>query len=668
MEAILIEVVLSDCLKTSEMKTLQTARNEKSWKSHMITTPKYNELSHCTLRQVLILCLILIKVNISNGQSTFEKVEKLANKCSNGSVNSCLKLAQIATNDTDPRVCMAALNRIDDQAILCSIAKNATHGLIILAAIEKITDQNILVELAKNATDSYVRESAIKKVEDQNALGDIAINDIYGVARDACEKIIDPKILNKVAKYSKESSVRIMAVNKINDQYYLIDIAKNDEFLDAAERAMAKIIDQRVLLDIAKNGKSSSIRKAAVRSITSQKDLFDIVKYDQDIENRKTAVEKIKDQNILLYIAKNDIETGIRKVAFDKIERKDLIIPILNDHISDSILKSRLVKNPSISIESEGIDISIDPDIPKNKLVTDEDREFNGAKRIDYYETYVKFLKKYPNSIYSEKVKDRLTWLMHQKADVNIIWPSDSLYNGPSPYSNVIPPFWPFSFTCREKGGKIGYYVFSGNRFKTDSLGREWEVSGSSLEWWVNKPDVIIEPSGEEIVKSWTAGKEFCNGSYFKEYIIVDKAGNIFKHKLKMYLKCVTVSTQKTSELKNEYRGHIAEFLVYPSTMNMNCGAGSCQFYLKEFENTIFFISKTDAIKYGLIKETKPSKTVEDKIANYMIMSPEDNNKFTVISIGKQVKLTTNQCDDYNNMKYVVVVSCAKIVAPPKSK
>jgi len=131
-------------------------------------------------------------------------------------------------------------------------------------------------------------------------------------------------------------------------------------------------------------------------------------------------------------------------------------------------------------------------------------------------------------------------------------------------------------------------------------------------------------------------------------------------------------SAQDSAISTKVYTGHISEFFVYPEMMNMNCRPGSCQFYLKEFDGIIFFISKTDAIKYGLIKENKPSKTTSETIADNnshtVIISPEDENNYTVVSKGNQVKLNTFQCDDYNNKKFMIVEKCIKITAAPPPK
>lgn len=118
----------------------------------------------------------------------------------------------------------------------------------------------------------------------------------------------------------------------------------------------------------------------------------------------------------------------------------------------------------------------------------------------------------------------------------------------------------------------------------------------------------------------------------------------------------------------NEYIGHINEISTYPSLIIAgDCPLGAlCEISLKEFENIVFKMSEADAIKYGLIGETK--RIIDAKAGKGYTISPDDDNTTKIIGKGWKVKFTAQECNNRNSKKYMLVSSCKRIIQTSPAK
>ncbi len=170
---------------------------------------------------------------------------------------------------------IAAVEKLEDQKLLADIAKNCKRVHVRRPAVEKLDPQkwqDLLAEIAKNDEDPLVCIAAVKKLNDQKVLAYVAKNDKkYFVRTAAVEKLNDQKLLTDIAKNDENEYVRQAAVKKLNDQKLLSDIARNDENEDVRQAAVEKVKDRKLLAEIAKEEIEFKWKKKKERIIIPEK-------------------------------------------------------------------------------------------------------------------------------------------------------------------------------------------------------------------------------------------------------------------------------------------------------------------------------------------------------------------------------------------------------------
>ena len=110
-------------------------------------------------------------------------------------------LADVAKNDSDSRVRLAAVGDINDESVLVDVAKNASDSDVRLAAVRRVSDKGVLAGVAINDSDWHVREAVVKRISDESVLVDVAKNDSdFDVRLAAVRGISDESVLGYVAK------------------------------------------------------------------------------------------------------------------------------------------------------------------------------------------------------------------------------------------------------------------------------------------------------------------------------------------------------------------------------------------------------------------------------------------------------------------------------------
>jgi len=129
----------------------------------------------------------------------------------------------------------------------------------------------------------------------------------------ACEELV------KLAKTSKDSSVRVSAVSEISDQGALARIANTDVSASVRRAAVVRLTDQDVLRAIATGDKDSDVRSEAVRKLKDGAAAAQIARSDPSAMVRLAALELIEDVTVLREIAASDPDLSIRRAAARKI-------------------------------------------------------------------------------------------------------------------------------------------------------------------------------------------------------------------------------------------------------------------------------------------------------------------------------------------------------------
>jgi len=147
------------------------------------------------------------------------------------------RLKTMAIEDSDPKVCAAALKRIDSLPDLEEIYSKAGNNDVRTAARQMINVIFCDVIIGSTADD-----------------------------RQACsflEKLDDPDLLSRIAVEAASPAMRIKAIEKISSQEMLCRIVEQECGKEPARAALEKITDEPLLERISKTGGSRVVRRAA---------------------------------------------------------------------------------------------------------------------------------------------------------------------------------------------------------------------------------------------------------------------------------------------------------------------------------------------------------------------------------------------------------------------
>jgi tetratricopeptide (TPR) repeat protein len=130
---------------------------------------------------------------------------------------------------SEPSVRKAAVERLDDKAVLADIAMHDEHPGVRQAAVHRLDDEAVLAEIAVHDEHPGVRQAAVQRLDDEAVLADVAMHDEHpGVRETAVERLEDPAALAEVAMQNDDPAVREAAVERLADAVVLADIAVHD--------------------------------------------------------------------------------------------------------------------------------------------------------------------------------------------------------------------------------------------------------------------------------------------------------------------------------------------------------------------------------------------------------------------------------------------------------
>ncbi|MCL2070982.1 MAG: hypothetical protein FWH07_01975 [Oscillospiraceae bacterium] len=223
-----------------------------------------------------------------------------------------------------------SVRRIKDGNKLKRAATNARRHEIRVAAMEKLDDQAILADLAKNASLSDIRRQAAVKLNDQNVIADVAKNDENPTVRSAAiEKLTDQSALTEIVKKEKDKGILLLVVGRLTDQNTLVYVTQNYDDWKIRYKAALKLNDkalaQAVYADIVKDEDlGDGKRMKIVEQLSDQNALAYVAKLPSAFSKkvwamRELALGKITEPSILADIAKNATEETVREAARKKL-------------------------------------------------------------------------------------------------------------------------------------------------------------------------------------------------------------------------------------------------------------------------------------------------------------------------------------------------------------
>ncbi|OAM90701.1 WD40 repeat domain-containing protein [Termitidicoccus mucosus] len=246
-------------------------------------------------------------------------------------------LASLAQNEKADKLVRAEAGlRLDDQRILAAIAKaggkDAEERSVLeplrLKALERLTDQRALADIAKNVAgeitfesrkdDQRILEATLERISDQAALADIAMSAHPTFAFPVVlEKITDQEALVRLLKNNQANDE---IVKKLTDQKLLAEIAGGDDFEHVRMEAANRLTDPQALFGLARRGKDEGIALAAVKKIADPQMLAEIAGDENASTNaRLWALWRVADRTLLAKIAKDTADERVRNAASEKL-------------------------------------------------------------------------------------------------------------------------------------------------------------------------------------------------------------------------------------------------------------------------------------------------------------------------------------------------------------
>ncbi len=187
-------------------------------------------------------------------------------------------------------------------------------------------DEDTLLQVAREDGDAGLRVAAVRRIKSQQALAErLRLDDSPQVRLTAVERLTDAELLLRLAQEDEDEEVRLVAVQRLSDQSAFPEIARHDGNWRVRAAALARISDLRILAQVALGDPEPWLRSAAVSKVTDQVTLLDVARHDPDPGPRSLATHKLADAVALADIARHDVDPQVRRAAVDRIVDQGLL-------------------------------------------------------------------------------------------------------------------------------------------------------------------------------------------------------------------------------------------------------------------------------------------------------------------------------------------------------
>jgi hypothetical protein len=171
-------------------------------------------------------------------------------------------LVSLATEDADPRVRRAALNRVTEAGALATIVRNESDTGTRDAANARLV---MLAEQQQEAT-ALGAVTALASLGRQRDLANIARSSgVESVRRSAAEHVTDQKALGGIARHGSDPGTRLIAIERLTDPAELEAVAMRGDHADAAVEAIDRLgtPSDDTLQNLVLRAKTKAVQKRA---------------------------------------------------------------------------------------------------------------------------------------------------------------------------------------------------------------------------------------------------------------------------------------------------------------------------------------------------------------------------------------------------------------------
>jgi hypothetical protein len=219
-------------------------------------------------------------------------------------------LAAIAAATDDHKVREVAVAHLKDQGILQRLARTAPRKETRILAIGRIGGR-VLADIARRAADVETALAAVARLDDEALLGEISALSLPDAVRDAAFARAERLA---AARQSAEDATLLGPALTQGDAG-LFGIATADPVAAMRAAAARNLTEQELLFKVARGDPEAAVRASAAGALTDPALLAKIVADDADPAVRAAAVSRMTDQKALAAIAANDPEERVRRTA-----------------------------------------------------------------------------------------------------------------------------------------------------------------------------------------------------------------------------------------------------------------------------------------------------------------------------------------------------------------
>ena len=230
--------------------------------------------------------------------------------------HSATKLIQTARSNADSDLRIAAIERIDDEAVLEDLATNDDKKEIRAASIRRLEDRDLLLDIIENDLDEEVRDVAFNQLREKHP-SRVVVSFVHQLHKakkvstealaDALSTFDDSQLLRRlfIEDRSVAPELRVSALARVADSGYIATTAERTDSPEVAKAAIARIADDSVLLDVANGNartKEEGVLKCALDRLKALSRWVTIASRLHDVAEQKAALEKIQTEKDLLKV------------------------------------------------------------------------------------------------------------------------------------------------------------------------------------------------------------------------------------------------------------------------------------------------------------------------------------------------------------------------------
>ncbi len=218
---------------------------------------------------------------------------------------------------------ISRIEKSTDQALLSEIAENEPDLEVRLAAVDHINDPDILYRTSLHTSDEDVSLRIVERLQDQKDLSYLARSAKCEKARHAAlAKITDQNLIIQIATDHYGGAIRSKAVEYIDDQNVLFEIFQKDDGpngLSFRIKVMHLITEQGALGKIALHGRPNE-REYAYERLTDEQVIARALVYEKEDRLFRYGLSKIKDKDIQKAVANQIKLNGLLEACCTKPE------------------------------------------------------------------------------------------------------------------------------------------------------------------------------------------------------------------------------------------------------------------------------------------------------------------------------------------------------------